>query len=84
MPKRGSTVKADKVWEQLYKDAVLETDDEKLPKRIQAAKIAIDARIHILQSAQGGEPHERQSICDALAGLNMLRRHLEARGPRAA
>jgi len=30
-------MKANDVWEELYKAAVLETDSDKLPKRIQAA-----------------------------------------------
>ena len=68
-----------KVWEERYCAAVLETDDEKLPKRIQAAKASIDARVHELQSDHGGTPAERHAICDALAKLNVLRRELEAR-----
>jgi len=68
-----------KVWEELYSAAALETDDEKLPKRIQAAKASIDARIHELQSDHGGTPAERHAICEALAALNVLRRELEAR-----
>ena|ERR1700730_7264581 len=63
----GTTMKADYVWEQLVKAAALETDDEKLPKLIQAAKAAIDDRLHELQSDNGGAPDERQAISDALA-----------------
>jgi hypothetical protein len=75
----GTTMKADYVWEQRVKAAALETDDEKLPKLIQAAKAAIDARLHELQADHGGAPDERQAISDALAGLNVLRREREAR-----
>ena len=71
-----------KVWEERYSAAVLETDDEKLPKRIQAAKASIDTRVHELQSDHGGTPAERHAICDALAKLNVLRRELEARHKR--
>ena len=72
-------MKADDVWQELYKAAVLEADDEKLQERIQAAKAAIDARLHQLQLDHGGAPDERQAISDALAGLNVLRSELEAR-----
>jgi hypothetical protein len=82
MPKRETTMKA-KVWEERYSAAVLETDDEKLPKRIQAAKASIDARIHELHSDHGGTPAERHAICDALAKLNVLRRELESRSESA-
>lgn len=72
-----------KVWEELYSAAALETDDEKLPKRIQAAKASTDARIRELQSDHGGTPAERHAICDALAKLNVLRRELESRSESA-
>jgi hypothetical protein len=35
-------MKADYVWEESYKAAILETDDAKLPNRLRAAKGAID------------------------------------------
>jgi hypothetical protein len=76
--KRGTTMKADG-WEELYAAAALETDGEKLPKRIRAARASIDARIHGLQSENGGSPAERIAICDALTGLNRLSRKLESR-----
>jgi len=64
-------------WEELYAAAALETDDEKLPKRIRAARASIDARIHGLQSENGESPAERIAICDALTGLNRLSRNLK-------
>jgi hypothetical protein len=76
---RRTTMTADGVWQELYKAAVLKTDDEELHKRIQAAKAAIDARLHELQSDDGGTPDERRAISDALAVLNVLRREREAR-----
>ena len=72
-------MKADDVWQELYKAAVLETDDKNLPNRIRAAKAAIDDRLHELQFDHGGTPEERQAITDALGGLNGLRRELQTR-----
>jgi len=37
---------------------MLETDDKKLPSRLQVAKAAIDNRIHELQADRGGAPEE--------------------------
>jgi hypothetical protein len=67
------------VWEEVYKAAIVETDNGKLPNRIHVAKAAIDTRLHDLQMDHGGTPEERQAISDALAGLNILRRELEKR-----
>ena len=73
-------MKSDYVWREPYQAATLEIDRDKLPKRIQAAKNAIDARLHKLQQqAYGGAPEERQAISDALTSLNALRRELERR-----
>jgi hypothetical protein len=72
-------MRADYVWDESYKAAVLETDDKKVPDRIRAAKGAIDTRLHELQMDHGGTPEERLAITDALAGLNVLRRELERR-----
>jgi hypothetical protein len=76
---RGTTMRADYVWDESYKAAVLETDDNKLPDRIRAAKGAIDTCLHELQMDHGGTPEERQAITDALGGLQVLRRELERR-----
>ena len=72
-------MKAHYVWEESYQAAILETDDKKLQNRIQAAKAAIDNRLHDLQTDHGGTPEERQAITDALGGLNVLRRELQIR-----
>jgi hypothetical protein len=61
-------------WEEPYEDAVLETDDEKLAKRLQVAKAAIDARLRVLQMDQQSMPEERRAIGAALNGLDVLRR----------
>jgi hypothetical protein len=65
------------VWEQVYKAAMLETDQGKLLNLVHAAKAAIDTRLHDLQMEHGGTAEERHAISDALAGLNILRRELE-------
>ena len=67
-----TTMKPHYVWEESYEAAMLETDDKKLPNLLQAAKAAIDTRLHQLQF-DGGSPEERQAITDALGGLNVLR-----------
>jgi hypothetical protein len=72
-------MKAHYVWEESYQAAILETDDKKLQNRIQAAKAAIDNRLHDLPADHGGTPEERQAITDALGGLNVLRRELQIR-----
>jgi hypothetical protein len=72
-------MRADYVWDESYKTAVLETDDKNLGDRIHVAKGAIDARLQELQSDHGGTPKERQAITDALGGLQVLRRELERR-----
>jgi hypothetical protein len=70
---------ADYVWKESHQAAILETDDKKLPRRLQVAKAAIDNRLHELQLDHGGTPEERLAITDALGGLNMLRRELQKR-----
>jgi hypothetical protein len=74
---REINMRAEYVWEEVYKAAIVETDDGELPNRIQAAKAAIDNRLHDLQMDHGRTPEERQAIRDALAGLIILRRELE-------
>ena len=66
-------------WQELYEAAIVETKIEKMPPRVLAAKAAIDARLHELQKDHRGTPEERLAISDALAGLNFLRREIEAR-----
>jgi hypothetical protein len=70
---------ADYVWKESHQAAILETDDKKLPRRLQVAKAAIDYRLHELQLDHGGTPEERLAITDALGGLNVLRRELQKR-----
>jgi hypothetical protein len=72
-------MRSEYVWEGVYKAALVETDDGKLPNRIQAAKVAIDNRLYELQMDHGDIPEERQALSDALVGLRSLRRELESR-----
>jgi hypothetical protein len=77
--RKGTTMRAEYVWDESYKAAVLETDDKKLGERIHVAKGAIDTRLQELQSDHGGTPEERQAMTDALGRLQVLRRELERR-----
>jgi hypothetical protein len=71
---------ADYVWRELYKAAIVETDDKNLPTCIQAAKAAIARRLQDIHSGDGGPHHEElQAIADALNGLRVLRTELEKR-----
>lgn len=72
-------MKADYPWQELYEAAILETDDGKLLTRLPAPKAAIDARLQELQTDHGGTPEELQAISEALVGLNVLGRDLQAR-----
>jgi hypothetical protein len=69
----------EKRWQQLYQAAVVETNLENLQPRVQAAKAAIDARLHALQMDHGGTREEQQALRDALAGLRVLEREIEGR-----
>ena len=40
-----------KLWQELYEAAALETNREEMQTRVEAAKAAIDARLHDLQFA---------------------------------
>ncbi len=55
-------MKADYVWEGPYQAAMVEIDYGKLQECLQAAKAAIDSRLHELQLDHGGTPEERQAI----------------------
>ena len=70
-------MKTEYLWREFYQSAITETDHGKLPNRLQAAKTAIDSRLHELQLDHGGTPEERLAISDALAGLLILRKELD-------
>jgi hypothetical protein len=74
------TMRANYVWEESYRAAILETDDRMLPNLLQTAKGAIDTRVQSVQKDHNGvTPEELQAIADALAGLSVLRRELQRR-----
>lgn len=66
LPRGGLTVSADQrrrerttacySWTELYQAAVLETDENKLPSILLAAKAAIDDPLHELQLGNGEYP----------------------------
>ena len=67
------------LWEQLYEVAIVETNLAKMQQYTRAAKAAIDARLHKLQMDHGGTREEQQALSDALTGLRVLAREIEAR-----
>jgi len=46
------------VWERIYLDAILETDNAKLPERIAVAESTLNRRIEQLRMENGGTPEE--------------------------
>jgi hypothetical protein len=71
-------MKAEYPWQQMYEAAILETDREKLLKRLAETKAAINARLQELQADHGGTSEEQEAISDALIGLTVLGKELEA------
>jgi oligoribonuclease NrnB/cAMP/cGMP phosphodiesterase (DHH superfamily) len=63
-------------WQRFYEAAILETNRSSLPRLIQTAQAAIDARIQQLQLDHHGSAEERQAIADALVGLGVLRKEI--------
>ena len=59
--------------------AEVASNRDRMERFIREAKAAIDFRLHEMQTDHGGTPEERQAISEALAGLNVLRRDLQAR-----
>ena len=68
-------------WRELYEAAVIETDVKQMESRIQAARTAIDTRLHDLQMDHGGSPEERHALDDALTGLGVLEREIKPSRP---
>jgi hypothetical protein len=52
----------------------LSTDVKQMESRIQAARTAIDTRLHDLHMDHGGSPEERHALDDALAGPKVVER----------
>ena len=61
-------------WHRFYEDAILETDQSRLPELIRLAHAAIDARIEHLKNDGHGAAEEQQAIQDAVAALRVLKR----------
>ena len=60
-------------WQQPYLEALMETDHEKLPRRVDIAEMKILSRLQeILDNSN--KRIERQAIEDALSGLTILKR----------
>jgi len=67
-------MQSSKSWYQLYRVAILETDNEKLHSRLQAARRSISARQRELQLDGNGKASEQEweALEDALAKLEVL------------
>jgi hypothetical protein len=61
-------------WVSLYRAAVAEFEQAKMPVCIEAAHKAITSRMEKLCTLPGLHPQERQAIEDALFGLRSLER----------
>ena len=59
-------------WMYEYLLAILETENNKLAKRIAAAESTIRARVDELNRDHGGTAEERASLTNALARLDKL------------
>lgn len=67
---------AEQRWQRFYEAAVLETDWSKMEMRIEAAKSAMQERLHEFSMNHGGTPEENQALADALNALKVLRSDL--------
>lgn len=88
LPKKGKgkrlQMTTEQKWQQLYEDAVLETDGKRIEERIQAAESAIKGRLQEFSLNHGGTPEENQAILDASNGLKVLRSEAAAWGSKRA
>lgn len=66
-------------WAAPYRQAILETRRPRLPKRIDTARAAINARILQLKRSPGWK-QELESLQDALKILRFLEGNLRAQG----
>jgi hypothetical protein len=71
-------------WQGLYATELLETDWSKIDEKIQVAANGIKVRLHEFSMNHGGTPEEKQSIEDALHGLDCLRKEVGAWRERAS
>lgn len=63
-------------WQRFYEEAMLETKRMRLPKLIQTAQAAIEARLGQLRANPHDSQEERQALADAQAGLRVLSREV--------
>ena len=63
-------------WQEIYANALLETDWSKIKEKIKAAEDGIKVRLHEFSLNHGGTPEENQAIEDALHGLDILRKEV--------
>jgi hypothetical protein len=63
-------------WQNLYSEALLETDWTKIEDRIDAADVAINRKRKEFELDHGGTPEENQAIEDALNALKVLKREV--------
>ena len=59
-------------WQETYFAAILETENSRLPKRIDAAQTSIRARVEELSMDHGGTPEEREALNSSIQGLKLL------------
>ena len=69
-------IKTKHAWQEIYANALLETDWSKIKEKIQAAEDGIRVRLHEFSLNHGGTPEENQAIVDALHGLDILRKEV--------
>ncbi len=58
-------------WQELYRAAILETDDDTLPSRVKAAHEALAKRLSDI-TEKTDVPEERNAIYDAVIALEAL------------
>lgn len=71
-------------WRELYRAAISETDQQKLPSRIAEAERALVLRGRELSATSGNNRDEGQAMDDALHALRALRHCLELRTQESA
>jgi hypothetical protein len=68
-------------WKDLYQGAICESDLSKLPGRIAEAEVALAGRGRELYYAVADDLEEKESLDDAMAILQVLRKSLEHHPP---
>jgi hypothetical protein len=70
-----------RVWKGLYKAALFELDEAKLPERIAQAEKALAMRARDLFDMAGDNIEEGQALEDAMYALRALRNNPQTHGP---